>query len=682
MDSGAATADGRRRACLIDALATGVAVLLVGLPVHLVLKAHLPHLLGTYWKDALLAILVPLSLAVGMSAERGSWRRLASVLTPLDGAVLLWLLVVLARTVLALLGGMPRGQTLAGAWLTLAALPLYLAVRLLRHYAAHLLPRLVTIVIATGAALGLAALVEGAVIRHPLFPSTQIGAQYGDAAVYVAGTHLLRPYVTFDFPVGLGAYLAAALLLALARLGAARSQRQRALLASAALLSGVGLLLTQSRGPWVGALLGGMGLAALGRRTALGRVMLAAGSLGGLALLGLTWREHNALLAAPLSAISTTAISAEGLSSLPVGVPDGTASLSLLGGAPLVRRHLPASLIVAHPPATPDPAFLRWTIDRVTLPILFEHPPITGDSLLQYRISLPTHPVLLWSIALSPRVWQPTQGDGVTFSLGVGAAPPLHLFFQRYLNPKTRPADRHWFGFAYPLRRLAEPGQTLLLLDLLTNSGPRADARYDWAGWGNPRVVSDAALERRLLAQPAASPPLLTSSSTPPRQVGIYAASVFNWTTDTSNLGRLHAWLASLHAWQRHPLLGWGPGTTDDIATRYRGSAALITESQMLKALVEEGALGLLAWLALLALALPPPATAAPPDQMGAWAVLLALSVAGLVFQVLDVKQVAAVWWVCLGLLPGPAFRARPHLPILLSGPHDVRASPAPPASR
>ena len=45
-------------------------------------------------------------------------------------------------------------------------------------------------------------------LGRALLPSQSLVQQYGHAEVYVAATHILRPYVEFDFPTGLGAYLA------------------------------------------------------------------------------------------------------------------------------------------------------------------------------------------------------------------------------------------------------------------------------------------------------------------------------------------------------------------------------------------------------------------------------------------------------------------------------------------
>src|SRR5437588_769538 len=74
-------------------------------------------------------------------------------------------------------------------------------------------------VMATGALCGAGAIAEG-VLGRALFPSQDHLRQFGYAEIYVFRTHIVRPYLTFDHPTGLGTYLALALLALTAYLAA------------------------------------------------------------------------------------------------------------------------------------------------------------------------------------------------------------------------------------------------------------------------------------------------------------------------------------------------------------------------------------------------------------------------------------------------------------------------------
>ena len=54
------------------------------------------------------------------------------------------------------------------------------------------------------------------------------------------------------------------------------------------------------------------------------------------------------------------------------------------------------------------------------------------------------------------------------------------------INPKQNPADRRWFSQIIDLSDYA--GQTLTIT-FETDSGQMGDNRYDWAGWGSPRLI-------------------------------------------------------------------------------------------------------------------------------------------------------------------------------------------------
>jgi hypothetical protein len=58
--------------------------------------------------------------------------------------------------------------------------------------------------------------------------------------------------------------------------------------------------------------------------------------------------------------------------------------------------------------------------------------------------------------------------------------------FSAHIDPKQNQADRRWHPFRVDLSDYG--GQSVVLI-LETGSGPAGDNRFDWAGWGTPRLL-------------------------------------------------------------------------------------------------------------------------------------------------------------------------------------------------
>jgi hypothetical protein len=123
--------------------------------------------------------------------------------------------------------------------------------------------------------------------------------------------------------------------------------------------------------------------------------------------------------------------------------------------------------------------------------VLFMHP----DSRASYRLSLPASPpqagetgersMLAFDIATDRESWE-KPGDGVTFDVYVESGSGTEQVFSTYIDPKQDEGDRRWNLFAVDLGDYA--GQTVTVT-FETGSGPGGDDRYDWAGWGTPRLL-------------------------------------------------------------------------------------------------------------------------------------------------------------------------------------------------
>ena len=85
---------------------------------------------------------------------------------------------------------------------------------------------------------------------------------------------------------------------------------------------------------------------------------------------------------------------------------------------------------------------------------------------------------------MAPEAWS-LEGDGLTFSIYVEDEGGMHLVAARYVDPKHHQQDRRWV----PMRvNLARFSGKLVRVILVVGSGPAGDRRYDWAGWGEPRL--------------------------------------------------------------------------------------------------------------------------------------------------------------------------------------------------
>ena len=81
-------------------------------------------------------------------------------------------------------------------------------------------------------------------------------------------------------------------------------------------------------------------------------------------------------------------------------------------------------------------------------------------------------------------------GDGVDFTVSVRLADgSVVKLFSRYVDPRQIVQDRGWIGNRVPLGAFA--GQSISII-LSTSTGPRGDSQFDWAFWGEPRVILDA----------------------------------------------------------------------------------------------------------------------------------------------------------------------------------------------
>lgn len=114
--------------------------------------------------------------------------------------------------------------------------------------------------------------------------------------------------------------------------------------------------------------------------------------------------------------------------------------------------------------------------------IIYMHPP----SNMTFDMFVPEDAELEFSIALSSSAWSGSYGDGVDFSVFLDNGESKDLLWSKYINPKTKLGDRRWFDVKIDLQQWAHKKISIIFE---TSPGPENNSEYDWAGWGEPRIV-------------------------------------------------------------------------------------------------------------------------------------------------------------------------------------------------
>jgi hypothetical protein len=154
------------------------------------------------------------------------------------------------------------------------------------------------------------------------------------------------------------------------------------------------------------------------------------------------------------------------------------------------REHVSADLLdqldlaVMESPAGLHGAFSLWqeAINGFAPPALFAHPP----SRVAWPVTIPRRdPLLRANVALRPYVWE-HRSDGATFTISLEEGAAATTLASRFVNPGQNASDRAWVPVDVDLSQYA--GRSVRLV-FTTSPGPAGDAGWDWALWGNPRIV-------------------------------------------------------------------------------------------------------------------------------------------------------------------------------------------------
>ena len=126
-----------------------------------------------------------------------------------------------------------------------------------------------------------------------------------------------------------------------------------------------------------------------------------------------------------------------------------------------------------------------WTIGNESQQVLFQHPAMAGASRISFPLHIEPGARLAFDAATAPDSWE-RPGDGASFTVFVDSGNGPQQVFSTYIDPKKDEFDRRWHSYTVDLNEFS--GQDVLII-FETGSGPAGDYRYDWAGWGEPRLL-------------------------------------------------------------------------------------------------------------------------------------------------------------------------------------------------
>ena len=126
-----------------------------------------------------------------------------------------------------------------------------------------------------------------------------------------------------------------------------------------------------------------------------------------------------------------------------------------------------------------------WTIEQVTHRVLYQHPAFVGGSRILYQTNVGRRGKLAFDLAMAPESWT-QEGDGAAFAVYIVVDGITQQVFSAYIDPKHNEADRRWHSYVIDLSSYTGKLVTFIFE---TNVGPAGDFRYDWAGWGEPRLL-------------------------------------------------------------------------------------------------------------------------------------------------------------------------------------------------
>jgi hypothetical protein len=126
-------------------------------------------------------------------------------------------------------------------------------------------------------------------------------------------------------------------------------------------------------------------------------------------------------------------------------------------------------------------------IGSESIPAIFEHPQgPTGTTVVYENIKMHNNSHLEFSVGLDENIWSKPESDGVTFEIYLhdSATNTTHKIFSQMLDPVHSLDDRGWHHFELSLDEYREETVSVQFV-----TRPNGNASYDWAWWGDPKMI-------------------------------------------------------------------------------------------------------------------------------------------------------------------------------------------------
>ena len=126
-------------------------------------------------------------------------------------------------------------------------------------------------------------------------------------------------------------------------------------------------------------------------------------------------------------------------------------------------------------------------IGKSAMPAIFEHPQDQGSILVYNNYTIPKNSHLEFYIGMDEKTWDEPTNDGVTFEIRIAknAIPIDTMLFSKSINPAKNPNDRSWQYQSIDLINFSDQRVDIKLI-----THPNNVSSYDWAWWGDPKIVS------------------------------------------------------------------------------------------------------------------------------------------------------------------------------------------------
>lgn len=124
-----------------------------------------------------------------------------------------------------------------------------------------------------------------------------------------------------------------------------------------------------------------------------------------------------------------------------------------------------------------------FTFDMIPYGVLFEHAP----SNISFAVTIPENSSLHFAPLVAPEIQQFGKGDGIRFQITFTTQDgDLYAVYDEYLDPKNLLNQRYVLEESIDLSYWAGENITITFS---TNCGPNENCSFDWAGWGEPRII-------------------------------------------------------------------------------------------------------------------------------------------------------------------------------------------------